>query len=85
MNPRDAVNARDNISQSAIGAKAIVAGTRLPTESRAVYVGGAGNMTVTMASGEIVTFTGLEKGIYPFSITLVSATALTASNLVALY
>jgi hypothetical protein len=70
----------------AIGAVAIVAGTPLDKESRGLYVGGGGNATVTFADGSIVTLNGLIAGLeYPFSITNVSASGLTASNLVATY
>jgi prepilin-type processing-associated H-X9-DG protein len=75
-----------NTADCAIGAQAITAGTALQTPSRGLYVGGGGTATVTFADGRVVTLVGLITGIeYPFSIILVSASGLTASNLVATY
>ena len=55
--------------------------------SRAVYVGGAGNLTVKMAGSEnIVTFTAVTAGsLLPVRVTQVRSTATTATNIVALY
>jgi len=65
------------------GAAAIVVNTPF-TICNAIYVGGAGNATVTMGSGESVTFTGLVVGqILPVRATNVSAA--TASLMIALY
>lgn len=73
-------------SDCAIGVVPIAAGTPLKTPSRGFYVGGAGNATVTFADGSTATLTGLLPGIlYPFSVINVSASGLTASNLVATY
>lgn len=50
---------------------------------RAIYVGGAGNLTITSPAGESVLITGVQAGvIYPFSAIRVSATGTTATALV---
>lgn len=55
--------------------------------TRAIYVGGAGNMVADSANGETsVTFTGLLAGmIYPLRVKRVRATSTTATLLIALY
>lgn len=50
-----------------------------------LFVGGAGNLTVTMANGVDVTFTGIPVGFAPLSVKKVKATGTTATNIVALY
>ena len=71
---------------SAVSARAITAGTPLQTPTRAFYCGTGGNATVTMADGSIVTLNGLLAGVvYPLSIINVSASGLTAANIIALY
>jgi hypothetical protein len=73
-------------SDCAVGAQAITAGTALDTPSRGLYVGVGGTATVTFADGRTVTLVGLIAGLeYPFSIINVSASGLTASNLIATY
>lgn len=73
-------------SDCAVGAQAITPGTPLDTPSRGLYVGGAGNATLTFADGRTATFNGLIAGLeYPFSIINVAVSGLTASNLVATY
>lgn len=59
--------------------------TILPV-TRAIYVGGAGNLAVTMAEdGNAVTFVGVLAGmVYPLQVTQVLATGTTATNIVAL-
>jgi hypothetical protein len=70
----------------AIGAVAITPDTPLAVPSRGLYVGGAGNATITFANGDIATLNGLIAGLeYPFSVINVSSTDLTASNFVATY
>lgn len=52
--------------------------------TRALFVGGAGNITVTMAGGQSVTFTGVPAGaILPICVTHV--TAATATNIVGMW
>jgi hypothetical protein len=54
--------------------------------TRALYVGGAGNLAVTMSDGATVTFTGLTVGtILKIAVQQVKATNTTATNLLALY
>jgi len=58
----------------------------LTTASRAIYVGGAGNLTVVMLGGATITFTGVAAGtIYPLRVARVRATGTTATGLVALW
>lgn len=54
--------------------------------TRALYIGGSGNLKVTMAYGTDVTFSGLSAGsILPIQVTKVWATGSTATLVVALY
>jgi len=72
-------------TQSYSYAAAIVLNTPFTGVCRAIYVGGAGNATITMQNGDAIAFNGLVAGsILPVRATLV-ATGATASNLVALY
>lgn len=57
----------------------------LNTVCRALYVGGAGNVSVVM-SGTVVTFVGVGAGsILPIRTSLVRATLTTATSIIALY
>jgi hypothetical protein len=57
----------------------------LSSTSRAIYIGGDGDLTVEMAGGQLVAFTGLLAGtILPIRVNKVKA-ATTATNIVALY
>jgi len=66
--------------------------TRINT-TRAVYVGGAGNLVVKFAdvtdptaAGNTVTLTGVLAGvIYPLQVNCINSTSTTATNIVALY
>lgn len=52
---------------------------------RALFVGGAGNIAVTMKGGGDVTFTGVTAGlILPISASVIKQTGTTATNVVAL-
>ena len=54
--------------------------------TRALYIGGAGNLKVTMVEGGDVTFSGLNAGtILPIQVTKAYSTGSTATNIVALY
>jgi hypothetical protein len=55
--------------------------------TRALYVGGAGNVAVVMSgNGATITFTGVTAGfILPVQVTKVMATNTTATNIVALW
>jgi hypothetical protein len=57
----------------------------LTKTSRAIYIGGVGNLTVEMLGGQTVTFVGLSAGcLLPIRVNKV-LTSTTATNLVALY
>ena len=50
---------------------------------RAVYVGGAGNLTVTLADGDDVTFVGVAAGtVLPVICSIIKSTGTTATNIV---
>lgn len=54
--------------------------------TRALYVGGAGNIAVVMSGGGTVTFSGIAAGsILPIRVDRVNSTSTTATNIVALY
>jgi hypothetical protein len=54
--------------------------------SRALYVGGAGNLVVTMQGGGNVTFTGVPAGtVLPIRVTHVLSTSTTATSIINLY
>lgn len=85
MDHKELLESRDNLPLSALGAKDLIPGNTLPSECRAVYVGGAGDLVATFATGEKVTLKALEKGVYPFALKSVDSAGTTASFLVALY
>jgi hypothetical protein len=54
--------------------------------TRAIYIGGSGNLRVDMVSGGTVTFVGLSAGtVLPIQAERVYAASTTATNLIALY
>jgi len=60
--------------------------TDLAYTSRALYIGGAGNLVVTMAGGGDITFSAVPAGsILPIRVTRVKATSTTATSIVNLY
>ena len=60
--------------------------TDLVNESRAVWVGGAGTLTVTMADGVAVLLSGIAAGtLLPIRCTRVKSTGTTATLIVNLY
>jgi hypothetical protein len=61
--------------------------TELVYESRALYVGVGGNISVQMAgTGTAIVFTGVPAGtILPIRIARVNSTSTTATNMVSLY
>lgn len=79
------INVSDADTAPAENAAAVTPGAgALSATTRAVYVGGAGNMTVTMAGGGSVTFTAVPAGsTIPIAVTHV--TAATATSIVALW
>jgi hypothetical protein len=56
----------------------------LPAASTSIYVGGTGNLKVTMLGGEILTFANLPVGWHPIRVTQVW-TSTTATNIVAVW
>ena len=59
--------------------------TLLTLATRAIYVGGAGDLRVRMASGGDVIFRNLQAGaVYPFRLEQVFATGTRATNLISL-
>lgn len=55
-------------------------------KTKALYIGGSGDLAVTMADGTNATFKGLLVGnVYHLSVTKVKATGTTATNVLALY
>jgi hypothetical protein len=55
-------------------------------DTRGIYVGGAGNLTVRMQDGQTVTFTAVAVGvILDIAVDMVMATDTTATAIVALY
>lgn len=60
--------------------------TPLAHVTRAIYIGGEGNLTITMAHDQTVTFTAVQPGmIYPIRCKHVHQTGTTASGIVGLY
>lgn len=56
------------------------------SKTKAIYIGGAGNLAVKNDLGTSVTFTGVTAGtIYPISASIVMSTNTTATNIVALF
>lgn len=60
-------------------------GLDLPHVTRAIYVGGAGDLRVMMCAGDVVTLAGAQAGmVYPLRLRQVLATGTTATGLVGL-
>lgn len=59
-------------------------GTDLPATARALWVGAQGDVKVTMAGGEEVTFAGVS-GVLPVRVARVWETGTTASDIVAMW
>ncbi len=57
----------------------------LPALTRALYVGTAGDIRVTLASNDTVTFKGVETGFMPIRARRVFATGTTASDIVGVW
>jgi hypothetical protein len=57
----------------------------LAAASTAIFIGGGGNLRVTMLGGGIVTFAGLSVGWHPIRVTRVWSTSTTATNIVAVW
>jgi len=60
--------------------------TALSGKTRGLYVGGAGDVTVTMHNGSDLTFVGVPAGtILPIVVTHVKSTGTDATDIVALF
>lgn len=60
--------------------------TPLSQVTRAIYVGGEGNLTLTMVRGQTVTFRAVQPGmIYPLRCKHIHQTGTTASGIVGLF
>lgn len=60
--------------------------TDLTAVTRAIYVGGFGDMAVIMKNGQTVTFTNLESGVvYPYRVSRILSTGTTATGIIALW
>jgi hypothetical protein len=58
----------------------------LPSETRAIYVGGAGDLSVVLAGGDEVVLAGAPAGsLLPVRVARVKATGTTATLMVGLY
>ena len=53
--------------------------------TRALYIGGTGDVTVTMANGVDATFVAAPVGILPVQVTKVLSTGTAATSILALY
>jgi hypothetical protein len=59
--------------------------TDLSMASTALFVGGSGNLRVTMLGGEILTFSNVPIGWHSIRVTRVWATNTTATNIIAVW
>ena len=78
----------DDITSPARGGFAITSSdsTDLVAETRAIYIGSAGDLVAVLASGDEVTFVGLAGGtVLPVRAQRIKATGTTAGDLVGLY
>jgi hypothetical protein len=58
----------------------------LTSDTRGIYIGGAGDMVLVTTGGETVTFVGLPAGfILPVRANIIKSTGTTATNIVGLY
>lgn len=75
---------RASLDSPAENAAAVTPGaTPLANVSRALWVGGAGDVTVTMVGGQTVTFANADVGFLPVRVTHV--TAATATDILAVW
>jgi len=76
---------REGLSTPAMGAFDITPGSALQETTRAVYIGGGGNLECTMDDGSTVTFIGLSAGvIYPLRVSAVASGNTTATSIIGL-
>ena len=80
------MSGRSKDISSACGAVAVTASdsTIIPT-TRGLYLGTAGDITVRMANGDVVTFPDAPAGERPWQVDKVYSTSLVAADIVALY
>ncbi len=70
---------------SARGGSAVVPSDSTPVQANRLWIGGTGNVVVTMLDGQVLTFTAVPANtMLDISVTRVRA-ATTATNIVALY
>lgn len=84
----DLSNRSNNVVDPGSNAAAVTPNdsTDLSYTTRAIYVGGAGNLAVVMAGGQTVTFTGVTAGaILPIRVSRVMSTNTTATNIMAIW
>ena len=56
------------------------------TPTKGIYVGGSGDLKVTLENGDVVTFMSLSSGmIHPIAVKRIWATGTTATNILAVY
>jgi hypothetical protein len=88
MAAADLANKSNNVVDPASNAAAVTPNDSndLAATSRAIYVGGAGNLAVITAGGQTVTFTGVLAGaILPIRASRVMLTNTTATSIMALW
>lgn len=79
-------NYQGGISAPAFDGAAVVADTAFILTSRGIWVGGAGDVSVVLQSGNTVVLKGVLAGsLLPVRATKVTSTNTTASNMVALF
>lgn len=87
--PFDANSARREITTISAATFAAITpsnSTDLDVLTRAVYVGGAGNLVAVDADGNTCTFTGVPAGsILPIRVRRINSTSTTATSIVALF
>jgi hypothetical protein len=84
----DLSNRSNNVVDPASNAAAVTPNdsTDLTYTSRALFVGGAGNVAVIMAGGQTVTFTGVTAGaLLPVRVSRVLSTGTTATTITAVW
>jgi hypothetical protein len=84
----DLSNRSNNVVDPGSNAAAVTPNdsTDLTYTTRALFVGGAGNIAVTMAGGQSVTFTGVTAGaLLPIRVTRVLSTGTTATTITAIW
>ena len=72
-------------SNPATNAAAVTLDAPLARAARAFYIGGAGNLALTMEDGTTTTFQNVAVGIFPVGGRIVAASGTTATNIVALF